>query len=74
MNRRIALLVQTFELLPLEARDGIIDAVEAHIVRVQGETRRPALRIGLGLMLSVITHLRRMSNTPDDDVDQANPV
>jgi hypothetical protein len=74
MNTKVILILNAFNLLPMDARDGIFDCVESYLVRKAEKERRQAVKVAYGLLFSVIQHLRRLDNCPDDDVDQTNPV
>lgn len=73
MNPKVMLILNAFNLLPVDARDGIIDAVEKTALQSAAKTSRIGARIALNLFVSVLRHVREMTNTPDDDIDQLNP-
>lgn len=73
MNNKIMLIVNAFGLLPVDARDGIIDAVEKAALTQATQAKRIGVRISLNLFVSVLRHVRELTNTPDDDVDQLKP-
>lgn len=64
------LVANSFGLLPLETRDAIFDLPEAILHRKQRERRTAARTVALVLLGAA----RALTHTPDDDIDQTNPV
>ena len=67
-------LVNLFEMLPLEARDGVFDVLEKALKTEQAKAKRPVVAAGCGMIYSGLQLARLATATPDDDKDQLNPV
>jgi len=73
MHPAINVLFSAATMLPEDAKDDVIDAVEARLhTKLQEPGFRGKLRVRL--FLGVLGTARAFLNVPDDDVDQLNPV
>jgi hypothetical protein len=70
VNPKMGVLFTLFRLIPDTVKDDLFDLAEKAIAEEHFKTKKPALKIGLGVLLVV----RGLLGIPDDDADQLQPV